>query len=62
MNFAIGAIQDIFFIQIFKIISIYVIALVSIRPQLLKLRLLLQNATMQYIHGSFPPRKLFHYR
>lgn len=41
--------------------AIYIIAIISIRPQLLRMRLLLQSATLQYITGNFPQRKLTPY-
>ena len=42
LNFAIGAIQDILFVIIAKIAICYVIALVSIRPQLVEIKQLLK--------------------
>lgn len=59
MNFLVGVIQDIFFVQVVKLFVVYAIAIFTIRPQLRALRLRLQNLTMAYLSGSLPARKIY---
>jgi hypothetical protein len=63
LNFAIGAIQDILFIQIAKILILYFIALFSIKPQLEEIKQTLINTAINMNHGSskdpFSRRKFF---
>jgi hypothetical protein len=49
LNFAIGTIQDIFFVQIAKIALVYFIAFFSIKPKLVEIRHILINAAMMLI-------------
>ncbi len=46
LNFAIGAIQDIFFIQIAKLIVLFYIATTSIKPQLIEIKHILVQSAM----------------
>jgi hypothetical protein len=52
LNFAIGAIQDILFIQIAKILILYFIALFSIKPQLVEIKQLLVTTVTRMIQNQ----------
>jgi hypothetical protein len=55
LNFAIGAIQDILFVQIVKILILYFIALFSIKPQLVEIKQILINIAIRMVqdeHGG----------
>ncbi|RYH22921.1 hypothetical protein EON65_18580, partial [archaeon] len=61
INFAVGALQDIFFVQIAKLFIIYAVAIFTIRPQLQSIRMVLQSLTFSYMSGNLPPRKVYMY-
>lgn len=51
LNFAIGAIQDIFFIQIAKLILLFYIATTSIKPQLIEIKHILVQSAMFHVQS-----------
>ncbi|RYH18455.1 hypothetical protein EON65_27185, partial [archaeon] len=61
LNFIIGAIQDIFFVQIAKLFILYAVAIFTIRPHLQSMRMILQSLTLSYMSGNLPPRKVYMY-
>jgi hypothetical protein len=54
LNFAVGAIQDIFCIAPLRIIIIYVIAMTSIKPQLRYMHRVLHIIAMNYVQDKLP--------
>jgi hypothetical protein len=57
LNFAIDTIQDIFWIQIVKVIVLYLVAILSIKPQLIEIRYQLHAISLSYLQGFIPLRK-----
>jgi hypothetical protein len=53
LNFAIGAIQDILFIQIAKILILYFIALFSIKPQLVEIKQILISIANRIVQNEY---------
>jgi hypothetical protein len=53
LNFAIGAIQDILFVQIVKILILYFIALFSIKPQLVEIKQILISIAIRMVQDEY---------